>query len=171
MKQNMNTKDKISEQEQKVRDYWEKTNLFFYDTIIEVENIYCSHDLFCSKEQIDTYIELKERTDKYNINSYSGSTFIEMIKVNHFKEIVNDNDESQCLYIVYFGDCSNGNSISFNIRNRIKDANYSFHPFKKMLPDSTYITGRTNWVMKLVAELKYESKYDDKMYLKNKLIM
>lgn len=63
-----------------------------------------------------TYIELKERSNKYSVYTLSGSTYLEHIKLKEFNRLYKLNNQSKLVYFNYFMD----GYISFDITNRIK---------------------------------------------------
>jgi hypothetical protein len=158
--------NRISEQEQRVRNKYINRNGKFFDSLTPTENPFENYDLDGIRGEVSFKLELKERGEKYDIHQYSGSTIIEMTKVDFFKTIIEEDPEAQCLYVSYY---SGGEDfISFNITNRLLAGDDILQPHILMCQKSEF--GSRVKVPKMVVDLGFSNKYGDKMVINNNIV-
>lgn len=131
----------------------------YFKKIIPTENRYDKYDLDATGQTNTRFkIEIKERGDKYSVYTHSGSTFMEDVKRDYFKECIKYDKDIVCIYFIFFKD----GWISFNINERFKAGTseilYSFGFNMPNINRTTY-----SIVEKKVCELRYNNEYKDRM--------
>lgn len=125
---------------------------------------FCSHDLdVTGLTDIVSAIEIKAHYDGKSIREFSGnsakySSILKLVKIDHFKSLMKDNPNLQCLFMHFFND----GVLIFNISNRILyNKQLKSEPFY-MYADSQYNYNKPE----LYDVCKFSINYElgDRMY-------